>query len=168
MAVDAAAFKSALACFPSGVTVVTARDATGAVRGMTASAFCSLSLDPPLVLVCVRNDNGMDRLLGGCSGFAVHILGDEQVALSNRFAGFGQGAPDDLSDLPTEPAPFSGAPWLAGCVARLDCAIQQVVPGGDHRIYLGRVMAAESPSDRADLQPLLYLAGSYRRVGERR
>jgi flavin reductase (DIM6/NTAB) family NADH-FMN oxidoreductase RutF len=110
MAVDAADFRSALACFASGVTVITAVDDQGAERGMTASAFTSLSLDPPLVLVCVKVDNGMDRLLQRVGAFAVNVLGQDQVGLSNRFAGYGDAPADRLDDLGVDRAPRSGLP----------------------------------------------------------
>lgn len=167
MAVDAADFRSALACFASGVTVVTAVDETGAERGMTASAFSSVSLNPPLVLVCVKVDNGMDRLLQRVGGFAVNVLGQDQVALSNRFAGYGDAPADQLDDLGVERAPHTGAAWLPGALATLDCTTNQVVLAGDHRIYIGEVMAARSPADRSELRPLLYAAGAYRAVGAR-
>ncbi len=162
MAVDAADFRSALACFASGVTVITAVDETGNERGMTASAFSSVSLNPPLVLVCVKVDNGMDRLLQRVGGVAVNV-----VALSNRFAGYGDAPADRLDDLGVERAPHTGAAWLPGALATLDCTTNQVVLAGDHRIYIGEVMAARSPADRSELRPLLYAAGSYRAAGSR-
>ncbi len=167
MAVDAAEFRSALGCFASGVTVITAVDDQGAERGMTASAFTSVSLNPPLVLVCVQRDNGMDRLLQRVGAFAVNMLGQDQVGLSNRFAGYGDAPADRLDDLVVDRAPHSGAAWLPGALALLDCTIHQVVESGDHRVYIGQVMATRSPADRADLQPLLYVGGAYRAAGPR-
>lgn len=167
MPVDAGEFRNALARFASGVTVVTARTPDGGDRGMTASAFCSLSLDPPLILVCVRKGNAMDGVLQGAAGFAVNLLGQDQVDLSNRFAGYGAQPADRVDDLQPAAGPYSGAAWLPGAIARLDCALHQVLDGGDHHIYLGRVEAVDAPGAREDQRPLLYFAGAYRAAGEK-
>lgn len=90
-----------------------------------------------------------------------------QVALSNRFAGWGSLPADSVADLDVDRGPVSGAAWLPGAMARLDCALHQVLDGGDHHIYLGRVEAVDVSGDRDSLRPLLYFAGAYRSVGER-
>ena len=84
---DSEKFKRALGSFASGVTAVTVRTPEGHDHGMTASAFSSLSLDPPLVLVCVKVENSTHQYLEEASGFAINLLGAGQQALSNRFAG---------------------------------------------------------------------------------
>jgi len=167
MPVDTRDFRNAMGRFASGVTVVTVVDPQGGERGMTASAFCSLSIDPPLVVVCVKKGNGMDSLLQGAPGFAVSILAQDQVETSNRFAGWGERPVDDLSDLAGRRGPSSGATWLPGAIAWLDCVRHQVLDGGDHHIYLGRVEALDLPGERDDQRPLLYFAGAYRAAGER-
>jgi flavin reductase (DIM6/NTAB) family NADH-FMN oxidoreductase RutF len=163
MPVDAQAFKSALGRLPGPVTVVTAVGPDGPV-GMTASSFTSLSLSPPLVLVCVAHRAGMHAHLSAASGFAVSVLSADQQAVSNRFAGPFDGP--RFADLPHEPAPHSGAPWLGGAIACVDCALHAVHDGGDHSIFVGRVEAVRlSPDPREALDPLLYFAGQYRRLG---
>lgn len=167
MPVDAGEFRNALGRFASGVTVMTVRTTDGGDRGMTASAFSSLSLDPPLVLVCVKKGNTMDLALRGAAGFAVNLLAQDQVALSNRFAGYSAAPADRVDDLDISRGPFSGAAWLPGAIARLDCALHQVLDGGDHHIYLGRVEAVDAPGAREDQRPLLYFAGAYRAAGDK-
>ena len=167
MAVDSRQFRQALGCFASGVTVVTAVDAEGGPAvGMTASAFTSLSLDPPLVLVCVQKDGQTWRAMDAAGGFAINILAEEQVDISNRFAGRPQAGVDRFADLDQRPAPHSGAPWLMGAIARIDCSKHAVHDGGDHSIFVGEVLAIDVVSDREPLLPLLYVAGRYRAVGE--
>jgi len=163
MPVDAPAFKSALSRLPGPVTVVTALTEVGPV-GMTASSFTSLSLDPPLVLVCVAHRAGMHAHLRAATGFAVSVLSADQEAVSNRFAGPFEGP--RFADLPHAPAPCSGAPWLDGAMACVDCTVHAVHEGGDHSIFVGQVEAVRlSPQPRDALDPLLYFAGRYRRLG---
>lgn len=165
MPVDSAEFKEAMGRLAAGVTVVTVATDDGQQRGMTATAVCSLSKDPPMLLVCVGKGSSTDRLLRDARGFAVSILAEDQVGLSNRFAGWGDAPPDDLSDLDAPVGPASGAAWLPGAIAHVDCLVHAVLDGGDHHIYLGRIEAVDCPGERADLRPLLYFAGSYRAVG---
>lgn len=167
MAVDSRQFRQALGCFASGVTVVTALDAAaGQAVGMTASAFTSLSLDPPLVLVCVQKAGQTWNTLDAAGRFAVNILAEDQAAVSNRFAGRAKDDSDRFADLDTRPAPHSGAPWLVGAIARIDCAVHAVHDGGDHSIFVGEVLAIDVAADRDPLLPLLYFAGRYRAIGE--
>jgi flavin reductase (DIM6/NTAB) family NADH-FMN oxidoreductase RutF len=167
MAVDSRQFRQALGCFASGVTVVTAVDPRdGKPQGMTASAFCSLSLSPPLVLVCVQKGGQTWDVLDAARAFAVNLLGEAQVELSNRFAGRFPPDQDRFADLDARPAPHSGAPWLPGALAHLDCRLHAVHDGGDHSIFVGEVVATEVPEDRDAALPLLYFAGRYRAVGE--
>jgi len=157
-------FKDALGRFPSGVTVVTLNTEDGP-HGMTASAFCSLSLDPPLVLVCVKKGNRTHGLLEAASGFAVNILGEEQSTHSNRFAGWppeGEGPWDNVSHTPAE---VSGAPMLDGALASLDCTVYGSRDGGDHTIFLGQVENTVLRGDSDNPRPLLYYRG-YRGLGE--
>ena len=165
MAADPDDFKAALGRFASGVTVVTLGGAED--HGMTASAFCSLSLDPPLVLVCVKTGNTTHGKLIASKGFGVNILGRDQVHLSNRFAGWGA-APDQdkWADLDIQRGTVSGAPLITGALAHLDCSLYGTQDGGDHTIFIGRVENAEGFGDRDSLEPLLYFAGGYRGVGE--
>ncbi len=165
MPVDPRDFRDAMGRFAAGVTVLTVVGPDGGARGMTASAVCSVSLDPPLLLVCVKRGNKADQLLQNADGFALSFLGEGQSALSNRFAGFGDGATDDFSDLDIDHGPVTGAPWLRDAIARVDCKRHDVLDGGDHNIYLGRIEAVDCPGERDAQRPLLYFAGSYRAVG---
>lgn len=167
MPVDARDFRDAMGRFGAGVTVLTLRTPDGGDHGMTASAVCSVSLDPPLLLVCVKKGNSTDQLLQQVDAFALSFLAQDQVALSNRFAGWGDAPADRFADLAVDRGPYSGAAWIPGAVARVDCARHQVLDGGDHHIYLGRLEAVDAPGERGDQRPLLYFAGSYRAVGDR-
>jgi len=165
MPVESQDFKDALARFPSGVTVVTIQTEDGP-HGMTASAFCSLSMDPPLVLVCVKKGNRTHDKLENAAGFAVNILDKSQVTHSNRFAGWppeGEGPWDNVSH---SPAPESGAPFLDGAIASLDCTLYGTREGGDHTIFIGQVENTELRGNPDDPQPLLYYRG-YRGLGDK-
>ena len=165
--VEAKDFKAALGAFASGVTVVTVSSDEGD-HGMTASAFSSLSLDPPLVLVCIQNGNRSYDLIDRKGSFAVSILSRAQESLSNRFAGgfvdeSGQwhAWPEDrdkFSDLTFERGETSEAPMLDGALAHLDCSLEAILPGGDHGIFVGRV---ESVRIGDQTEPLLYHRGRY-------
>lgn len=153
MTIDEDLFKSVLARFASGITVITTRDAEGRDHGMTASAFSSLSLDPPLVLVCIANDATMAPVVGTASSFVVNILAESQEALSRRFAG-------KLDDR------FAGVGQMRGelgdailddVLAWMQCRIVARHPAGDHVIVVGAVEAAEA----RDARPLLYYRGGY-------
>jgi flavin reductase (DIM6/NTAB) family NADH-FMN oxidoreductase RutF len=150
---DADAFKSALGRFASGVTVVTTRGSDGADHGMTASSFCSVSLDPPLVLVCVEKIASMHDSIVACEHFAINVLADSQEQLARRFAvaagnrfegvGFSRGA--------------HSLPILDDVLAWLECRRTITYEGGDHSIIVGAVTAAKW----RDSKPLLYYRGGY-------
>lgn len=155
--VDPQEFRNALALWASGVTVVTAAS-PGGPQGMTAASFSSLSLDPPLVLVCIDHRAYSHDPLVAAPGFAVHVLGREQEELSNRFARAGDEkfTPDDWTA-----GPF-GAPILPLGVARLVCAHHAALDGGDHTILVGRVTEIAV----GDQRPLLYWDRGYRSVAD--
>jgi flavin reductase (DIM6/NTAB) family NADH-FMN oxidoreductase RutF len=142
-------FKAALSRWASGVTVVTA---AGPV-GLTVSAFSSLSLDPPLVMVSLACAAATCEAVVAAQGFAVHILEDDQSELSGRFAGPG----DRFDGLAWTPGLF-GAPLLHGGVARLVCERHSTADGGDHLILIGRVVQVDAYAG----EPLLYYRGDYR------
>lgn len=154
--VDAATYRAALSRFASGVTVLTTRTEAGRDLGMTATAFSALSLDPPLVLVCVDRGASMASPLERATHVAVHVLSSTQEALSRRFAG-------EESDRFTGLAFARGegeVPLLDGALARLQCRIVERHPGGDHVIIVAEVLEAES----SDGIPLLYFRGRYTEV----
>lgn len=148
-------FRNSLARWPSGVTVVTALH-DGAPIGMTAASFSSLSLDPPLVLVCIAASAHSHDGLVGAPGFAVHVLGAEQAEMSAAFSRPGAAKFDTYAH---EPGPF-GAPLLPFGVARMVCAHHAALPGGDHTILVGRVVSTEL----AGTDPLLYCNRGYGRL----
>ena len=168
--IDPKLFKKALGHFASGVTVMTVSK-DGADWGMTASAFCSLSLDPPLVLVCVKKGNTMWEMLQGSPGYAVSVLTTEQEEWSNRFAGGLVDAEGNWTPWPEERSRFegidfvrgeaSGAALLPGAIAHLDCIHEGQLDGGDHTIFVGRVVGAVS-AERGEGDPLIYQGGRYR------
>ena len=165
MAVDADTFKACLGRFASGVTVLTV-DGPDGDHGMTASAFSSVSLDPPLVLVCVGNDKETHSRVQAAGSFAVNVLSDSQVSVSNRFAGWWPQGGSKWADLVIDRAPVSRAAWIGGSLANLDCTLHAVHEAGDHTIFVGRIEHArliETPA--AGLAPLLYFNGSYRTAG---
>ena len=148
-------FRDTLARWASGVTVVTAR-AGGDPIGMTAASFSSLSLDPPLVLVCIARSAQSHDGLVGAPGFAVHVLGASQAEMSAQFARPGA---DKFAAHPQESGPF-GVPLLPFGVARLVCEAHQALDGGDHTILVGRVVSTEL----AGTDPLLYCNRAYGRI----
>ncbi len=153
MVFDPAAFRSVLGRFASGVTVVTARDAAGTDHGMTVSSFCSLSLDPPLVLLCVEHSTEMHGVLHEASAFAVNVLSGDQEALARRFA---EVMPDRFDGVGFSRG-VTGTALLADVLATIECEQRQRYPGGDHTIFTGEVVASSSSAGR----PLLYYRGGY-------
>jgi flavin reductase (DIM6/NTAB) family NADH-FMN oxidoreductase RutF len=160
-AVDPAAFRAVMGHFASGVTVVTT--CMGERRaGITVNAFCSLSLEPPLVLVCIERDSRTHRLLLESRVFAVNILSSAQADVSRCFAGSTKAKFERFCDVQTHEA-ITGAPVFDDCVAFVDCRVEAVYPGGDHSIFVGRVQALGSSSDAA---PLLYYRARYGQLYE--
>ncbi|WP_261664644.1 flavin reductase family protein [Deinococcus sp. Marseille-Q6407] len=146
-------FRATLGRFASGVTIITAREPDGTAHGMTASAFVSVSLNPPLILVSVDKRAHMHSVLLGSdvTQFGVSILAHDQIHLSNHFAG---------RPGPEEAVPWreqAGFPVLGGTVASVVCRKQQVLDGGDHTLFLGLITSTEY----ADREPLLYFGSRY-------
>jgi flavin reductase (DIM6/NTAB) family NADH-FMN oxidoreductase RutF len=141
--------------FATGVTVASTRvgDQTW---GMTANAVTSLSLNPPLVLLCVGREGQSCAMFRQAGCFALNILRADQEDLSNRFAFAG---PKDFSGLSTAVA-STGAPILDGALGWLDCKVVQILPGGDHEIFVGEIQAGGV----GEGQPLLYYGGKYSRL----
>ena len=158
MAVSAEEFRNALRCWASGVSIVTTRHDDG-IRGITVSSFCSLSLDPPLILICIARNARSHELIARQKAFAVNILGAGQRRLSDRAAGRLGEEGTRLEGLPHRTA-VTGAPILEDAIAWLDCALVDRHPGGDHTIFVGRVEAAGAGAGR----PLLYCRSSYRKL----
>jgi len=157
MAFDSLAQRRIMGHFATGVTVVTTRN-NGEIQGMTANAVTSLSLNPPLILVAVDKTAAMHAALTASRHFALNILSESQEHLSRRFAMRG---PKEVNDL-TWITVSSGAPILADALGWVDCRLAEILPGGDHDIFLGEILAGDS---REGL-PLLYFCGKYRRLAE--
>lgn len=153
MAIEPDAFRSALGRFASGVTILTARDAAGNDHGMTASAFCSASLAPPLVLVCVDKAADMHDLLSKASHFGISILAEGQEALSRRFAELPAGRFDGIGFSRGD----TGVVLLDDAIAHLECKRLNRFDAGDHGAFLGEVERAATRGSH----PLLYYRGGY-------
>ncbi len=155
MPVDAEDFLGALRQWASGVTIVTSRSGD-VVHGMTVSAFASVSLDPPMVLVCADKASNTHGLIAEAGVFAVHVLARGQEKLSNLFAS----EEDEHRRFEglTWTTAVTGAPILEGAVAVLDCRVVAVHDAGDHVIYVGDVAEARAGAG----EPLLYHEGVYR------
>jgi 3-hydroxy-9,10-secoandrosta-1,3,5(10)-triene-9,17-dione monooxygenase reductase component len=152
-------FKDALAAWASGVSVVTAADGE-LVYGLTVSSFSSLSLDPPLVLVCLANSNRLPAMIAEAGAFGVSILDRKQEQASNLFASRGREPSSDLTALGCRRTE-SGAPVVDGAMGWLSCSLQDSIEQGDHTIFVGRVLEA---SANPEGEPLLYFRRAYRGV----
>lgn len=154
---DPRTLRDAMGCFATGITIVTALDANGAPAGLTANSFTSVSLDPPLLLVCVANTSGTAPILRGTAHFGVNVLQIGQQPASTRFATKGQ---DRFANLPWEPGE-TGVPLLGGSLVSFECERESLHEAGDHFILIGRVVRAQFEPHR---DPLLYFRGKYRRL----
>jgi flavin reductase (DIM6/NTAB) family NADH-FMN oxidoreductase RutF len=168
------AFRAAMSRLADGVVLVTAREPSldpddpgapdGEDVGMTATAFLSVSLDPPLVLVSLRTGSRMDDLLDEQPVWAVSVLSESQRHIAGRFAMKGRISDRLLfEDIPYTRGETSGAPLVGGALATLECRTEQRVVAGDHTLVIGRVLTAAVPS--ADGGPLVYFRGRYRQLG---
>jgi flavin reductase (DIM6/NTAB) family NADH-FMN oxidoreductase RutF len=152
------ALRSAFGRFATGVTIVTCRDVDDQPVGLTANSFSSLSLDPPLLLWSLRRASPSLAAFEAASHFVVNVLAESQVELSRSFA---SRRADKFAD-GTWSEGLGGALVLAGCAAVFECRTEQRLDGGDHRLFIGRVLRS------ADLgvAPLVFHAGHYRMLGE--
>ena len=146
-------FRNTLARFATGVTVVTAVE-NGKTHGMTANAFVSVSLDPPLVLVSLDNRSHMHHVLPVARRYGISVLAEDQRALSDHFAG------RSTEHNQVRFINRIGTPLLDGAVAYFAVKVADVHPAGDHTLYLGLVEYFESRDDK----PLLFYAGKYQQL----
>jgi len=149
--------RDALGCFATGVTVITTSSANGDPVGFTANSFTSVSLDPPLVLFCIKRESPSTVALRAHGAFAVNILHIGQQAISGRFA---SKAADRFADTDCEQWNHR-VPIIREAMANFECSIEEMHEGGDHLIVVGRVTRVHFDPAR---DPLLYLQGKYRRV----
>jgi flavin reductase (DIM6/NTAB) family NADH-FMN oxidoreductase RutF len=152
--VNANDFREVMRRFPTGVTVVAVADGAGEPWGLTVSSFTSVSLDPPLVLVCIdRTSNTHDRIVEA-PGFGISVLAAGQAAVATRFAVDPPEGRFDQIDWEAGPV---GYPVIEGAAAWLQCDLHDVLPGGDHSIILGRVSATGVSRE----PPMVYHEGAF-------
>ncbi|MBO9347308.1 MAG: flavin reductase [Chloroflexus sp.] len=154
--IDESLFRQTMSHFASGVTVVTT--ALGdRLAGLTVSSFASLSLNPPLVLICIDHNAASHDVIAAAGQFAVNILAEDQEYLSRRFA-MHDGAKFTPHSFMMSP---NGLPLLNGVLAQIECRLYDKLPGGDHTIFVGEVIAARVFGGR----PLLYYRSGYHQLG---
>jgi flavin reductase (DIM6/NTAB) family NADH-FMN oxidoreductase RutF len=150
-------FFALMASFASSVTVITSKGQDGVVRGLTASAFCSVSLDPRLCLVSVDNRSESIGAINESGTFVVNILSSDQEDLSRRFA---SKLPDKFEGVPYKLGTETGAPVLDGALAWIECRVHQAVPAGDHTVFIGELLDGTANEGT----PLLYFRAQYREL----
>ncbi len=156
-AIDPAEFRRVLGRFATGVTVVTTRTSEGRPHGLTANAFMSVSLDPPLVVVAVDKNADSHPHLRQSGIYCVNILREEHKPISDKFA---SKVPDKFEGVP-HLTKHTGAPVLEDALAWVECRVVQEFNAGDHTLFLGEVVALEQRGGR----PLLFYGGKYHRLG---
>ena len=159
---DSQGFRNAMGSFATGVTVVTMAKSDGSLKAMTANAFSSVSLEPPMLLVCIDKGASMHEWLDHIDAFGVNILSDEQQHVSNIFASSGT-HPEPLSGIPHTIGPL-GVPIINDVMLWTSCKIMHKYPAGDHTILVGQVEALEN--NQTINSPLLFHSGKYHQLGE--
>jgi len=155
MSIDDAQFKLALSHFASGVTIVTTEH-EGTDYGLTVASFASLSLSPPLVLVCISKSSSSHEPIAASGKFGVSILASDQEAVSGRFASRGG---DKFAGLDVRRGTL-GLPLVGNALATLECRVRDQVVGGDHSIFIGEVVDTQTREGA----PLLYFRAAYREM----
>jgi flavin reductase (DIM6/NTAB) family NADH-FMN oxidoreductase RutF len=158
MAIEKNELRRVMGHFATGVTVITTLRASGELHGLTANAFTSVSLIPPLVLICVDKKAESYPCFEETKVFTVNILASDQEAISRRFAVSG----GDKFQGVAYRAGANNAPILEGALAYIECRVTNTIDGGDHTIYLGEVEQAET----REVKPLLFFRGGYREIGD--
>jgi flavin reductase (DIM6/NTAB) family NADH-FMN oxidoreductase RutF len=161
LSVTADEFRRACGRFATGVTVATVLDAVGTPHGLTVSSFTSVSLDPPLILVCVQNRSAAAYLLKAANTFTVNILSDAQEDVSNHFTRPDRPRGGDCFDGVPHRIGASGAAVLAGAAGHLDCRVHAMHEAGDHLIVIGAVIHLSVDAAAA---PLVFHRGRYERL----
>ena len=161
LTLDSEQLRHAMRAWASGVTIVTASHA-GEQHGMTVNSFTSVALEPPLIIISLQAGSRTQVLISQANAFAVTILADDQQDISDRFAGRVPDAEDRLAGLETETLD-TGAPFVKGGLAYLDCRVMQIIPVGSSTLFLAEVMAARGNGEG---QPLVYHDRSYKKLVE--
>jgi flavin reductase (DIM6/NTAB) family NADH-FMN oxidoreductase RutF len=154
---DPRTLRDALGCFATGVTVVTCLDDAGRPAGLTVNSFTSVSLEPPLLLVCIHKQAASAAALTAAGNFAVNVLQTKQRPASITFST----RVEDRFDETPWACGEAGAPILKDSLGVFECERFAVYDGGDHHILVGRVVKASFDSS---LDPLLFFRGRYRRL----
>lgn len=161
MTIEDDVMRNVLGRFATGIAVVTAGSTVP--HGMTANAFSSVSLDPPLVLVCIGREALMHEAILDHEAFAVSVLHAEQEETARYFANRDRPLGSAQFDgVDWEPGPCTKAPLLHGSLAWLECGLATTYDGGDHTIFVGRVLNMEHSKDH---RALLFFGGAYHRLG---
>jgi flavin reductase (DIM6/NTAB) family NADH-FMN oxidoreductase RutF len=156
-------FRQVLGRFATGVTVITVcKD--GVKRGMTANAFTSVSLDPPLILVSVDKRADTHQLMLEADAFCVNILCEHRREWSDWWAGKAPKGEDQFTGIP-HATKVTGSPVLDDCLGFIDCKVWARYDGGDHTLFVGEVQEAEI-NDDPNLKPLLFYASQYRKLAD--
>ena len=154
--VDPGTFRAIMGSLPTGVCVVTAADSDGIPRGLTCSAVCSLSQEPPLLLVCVNQRNQSLAALRASRGFVVHVLREDRGPVSQQFA---SGSPDKFTGVPWSASPELGLPLLTSdALAHAECRIAADLIVGDHTVLVGLIVGGGAPQTG---RPLMYWHRGY-------
>jgi flavin reductase (DIM6/NTAB) family NADH-FMN oxidoreductase RutF len=157
MAVSSERFIEGMRQLAAGVTLVTTRH-RGRRAGLTATSVCSVSADPPLLLVCVNRLADAHDLIRDSGSFCVNVLAKQHRALAEIFSGAGGVVGEDRFARGRWSALATGAPVLDGCLAAFDCTVANTVPAGTHSIFIG---ATRAVTVLPDLEPLIYVEGTY-------
>jgi flavin reductase (DIM6/NTAB) family NADH-FMN oxidoreductase RutF len=156
MAIEAQELRRVMGHFATGVTVITTKDKDGAPQGLTANAFMSLSLNPPLVIISVDKNATCYACFQVGNGYTVNFLAEDQEEISKRFATKGV---DKFVDMKWQ-AGSNGAAVIDGALGSVECKITQCYDGGDHTIVVGEILNVAATGDR----PLLFFKGKYQRL----
>ncbi|MEU4288050.1 flavin reductase family protein [Kribbella sp. NPDC026596] len=155
-------FRAALGRFASGITIMsTLQD--GVAHAMTANAFTSVSMDPPLVLVCVDKGVRMHAAVQDCGYWAVSVLAGDQRAIADRFARSGRDLYSQFDGIGTAAGPKTGCPLVDGAQSWLECRTWATYDGGDHTIVVGEVLSL-GLGEPADPSALIYYSSHYREL----
>jgi flavin reductase (DIM6/NTAB) family NADH-FMN oxidoreductase RutF len=149
-------FRRCCAKFATGVTIATVLDASGVPHGLTVNSFTSVSLAPPLVLICIDYSSNVLPLFRGARHYGINVLAADQQELSTRFATRGQDRFDGVDWTPGR----TGVPLIPGVLAQIECAVRNVIEAGDHAVFLAEVVRVEHQPGR----PLLYFDSGYGRL----
>jgi len=152
-------FRRVCGLFATGIAVLTTRAADGAPHGITINSFCSLSLDPPLVMVAIDRDCTFIDFFESSGFYAINILREEQVALSVRFAQLPEGRFAGVGWTPG----FTGSPILDGVLGTIDCLTVQAIDAGDHRVLIGQPVEVRLGEGK----PLVFFESHYTGLRER-